>query len=69
MTIKQNLWDSSKRFFNDAETVELHNAQTGWSVTPRGFNVDETRLSRDLASKVRFHFIEKTPRIGRGAAF
>lgn len=68
MKIAKNAWEQSRRYFNEDECCELQSATLHATDTPRGFAIDEAALSDVTRAKVRFHFLEKTGRVARGAA-
>jgi hypothetical protein len=68
LTIAQKRWEECRRWFSEDECDELDGATTDTSYAPAGFVIDESVLRESTRAKVRFHFLEKTGRIARGAA-
>ena len=68
LIIPQTSWQNVLDQYDPDERYAIHLAQTGRSVDPKGFVIDETELSDALRTKVQGHFVVRAMRVGRGAA-
>ena len=57
LTIAYHHWDKALKWFSDEELLDIHLATTGSVEQPRGFIVDESKLSETVRAKVKFHFV------------
>jgi hypothetical protein len=67
LIIPQTAWANHLDDYSPDERYAIHLAQTGQSVDPRGFVIDESQLSDELRAKVAGHFVVRAMRAGRGA--
>jgi hypothetical protein len=58
LAIPQDRWNSVKDMFDGDECYAIHLAQTGLATEFKGFIVDDSELSDELAAKLRFNLQE-----------
>ena len=61
MILAQSRWEQVRKYFDEDETLAIHEAVTGEPAIQRGFVVDEKQLPPELRAKLKFHFLEPVP--------